>query len=180
MSVSSHCLWKCFLLPLPVVSPCLDLHRLEQCNSLSTVDIFSPISLIHLLCIINVHFHVSMNTTASSLCLVQVHLFTGTHPLNVFLIMCVHHFAFLRNTQSWMLKYWCHKSTSNYTQVTALLWTDTGQGLCQDLEERVLLWMFNDYESGFQLLTLNPKTIPHHCKDYKRITHCFLSVIFIA
>ncbi len=31
--VSPHCPWKCFLLLLPVVSPCLALHRLEQCIS---------------------------------------------------------------------------------------------------------------------------------------------------
>lgn len=44
--VSFHCLWKCFLLPLPVVSPCLALHRLEQCSSHS-IYIYSTYPFTH-------------------------------------------------------------------------------------------------------------------------------------
>lgn len=42
LCVSSHCVWKCFLLLLPVVSPCLALHRLEQCSS-SSLSIYVSI-----------------------------------------------------------------------------------------------------------------------------------------
>ncbi len=41
MSVSLYCQWKCFLLPLPVVSPWLAPHRLKQCNSHSLFNVCS-------------------------------------------------------------------------------------------------------------------------------------------
>lgn len=89
------------LLPLPVVSPCLALHRLEQCSSqlLSTYaclcvthwphsHLFNELNFIHQW----IPQHPFSCSSCASFCLIWLH--TGTSPLDVILILCLHCFDF--------------------------------------------------------------------------------------